>query len=151
MLGGVLTALLLPAPAALAQGDDARYALAGGCYQLKANALGRVVAGGDAFRLQATDLGSYMLYGPKRDFLAGGSNGTVERAPDGGPSADWRIDGPKDSFRIALPSADRALATSPGGDLTLVAPDAAGRFSFVPAQGCAAFPEVEINASGEPA
>src|SRR3954463_12722957 len=100
MLGGVLTALLLPAPAALAQDDDARYALAGGCYQLRSNALGRVVAGGDAFRMQATDLGSYMLYGPKRDFLAGTSSGGVERASDGGPDADWRVAGAKDDFTI---------------------------------------------------
>src|SRR3954449_3923242 len=108
MLGGVLTALLLPVPAALAQGDDARYALAGGCYQLKSNALGRVVAGGDAFRMQATQLGQYMFYGPKRDFLTGASDGTVSRASDGGPDGDWRVDGTKDNFTIALPSAGKA-------------------------------------------
>src|SRR3954452_17915472 len=152
MLGGVLVVLsLAAAPDALAQDDDARYALAGGCYQLKSNALGRVVAGGDAFRMQATALGAYMFYGPKRDFLAGASNGTVERASDGGPDGDWRVDGTTDNFTITLPSLGKALATTPGGDLTLVAPDAAGRFAFAGAQGCAIFPEVEINATGDPA
>jgi len=142
---------LAAAPAALAQGDDARYALAGGCYQLKSNALGRVVAGGDALRMQATQLGQYMFYGPKRDFLTGASDGTVSRASDGGPDGDWRVDGTTDNFTITLPSLGKALATTPGGDLTLVAPDAAGRFAFAGAQGCAIFPEVEINATGEPA
>src|SRR3954454_13134463 len=152
MLGGVLVVVsLAAAPDALAQDDDARYALAGGCYQLRSNALGRVVAGGDAFRLQPTELGQYMLYGPKRDFLAGTSDGRTERAADASPAADWRVTGAKDDFTITLPSTGQALATSPGGDLTLVAPSAAGRFSFVAAQGCAAFPEVEINATGEPA
>src|SRR3954467_2380036 len=112
MLGGALAALLLAAPAARAQ-DDARYALAGGCYQLRSNALGRVVANGDAFRLQATQLGQYMLYGPKRDFLARASNGGGERAADASPDADWRVDGAKDDFTITLPSADKALAASP--------------------------------------
>src|SRR3954471_9004690 len=104
MLGGALAALLLLAPAARAQGDDARYALAGGCYQLRSNALGRVVAGGDAFRLQPTELGQYMLYGPKRDFLAGTSDGRTERAADASPAADWRVTGAKDDFTITLPS-----------------------------------------------
>src|SRR3954463_10741305 len=98
MLGGALVALLLLAPAARAQGDDARYALAGGCYQLRSNALGGVVANGDAFRLQATQLGQYMLYGPKRAFLARAPNGGVERAADASPDADWRVDGAKDDF-----------------------------------------------------
>jgi hypothetical protein len=51
-----------------AQGDDARYALAGGCYALKSVATGRVVSkapdgrytasgGGEPFRMQATALG----------------------------------------------------------------------------------------------
>src|SRR3954454_7440430 len=113
MLGGALAALLLAAPAARAQ-DDARYALAGGCYQLRSNALARVVAGGDAFRLQATELGQYMLYGPKRDFLAGNTDGSVGRASDASPAADWRVTGTKDNFAVTLPSTGQALATSPG-------------------------------------
>src|SRR3954447_25186308 len=113
MLGGALAVLLLfLAPAARAQGDDARYALAGGCYQLRSNALGRVVANGDGFRLQATQLGQYMLYGPKRDFLAGTSSGGVERASDASPLADWRVDGAKDDFTITLPAESKALATA---------------------------------------
>src|SRR3954447_4782483 len=152
MLGGALAVLLLfLAPAARAQGDDARYTLAGGCYHLRSNALGRVVANGDAFRLQATQLGQYMLYGPKRDFLARASDGAVARAAAASPDADWRVDGAKGDFTITLPSADKALAASPNGELTLVARDAAGRFAFVPAQGCADFPEVQVNATGEPA
>src|SRR4051794_38106545 len=112
MLGGALAALLLLAPAARAQGDDARYALAGGCYQLRSNALGRVRASGDAFRLRAPQPGQSILCGPKRAFLARATHGGVERAADASPDADWRVDGAKDDFTITLPSAGKALAAS---------------------------------------
>ena len=62
-----------------------RYELAGGCYALRSEATGRYVtrtAGGFAstatglataepFHLQAYDLGKYLLYGTKADFLSG--------------------------------------------------------------------------------
>ena len=70
-----------------AQAQD-RYALAGGCYVLKSAATGKFVAkaadggyrasadgagGAEPFRMQATALGRYLLYGAKRDFMASAS------------------------------------------------------------------------------
>jgi len=67
-----------------AQADDARFALAGGCYGLKSVATGRLVAkaadgtysassgSAEPFRMQATALGRYLFYGRAGDFMAAG-------------------------------------------------------------------------------
>ena len=74
---GVLLAVLLASPA---EAQD-RYALAGGCYvltnggsQVAKTADGgyRLGSQGERFRLQATALGRYLLYGTGRDFLGYG-------------------------------------------------------------------------------
>ena len=80
-----------PAPDTAAVGSP-RYELAGGCYTLRPAAAGAPLskAGGtyratgsgspQAFRLQATDLGSYLLYDPGRQFLAAAANGAIVAA-----------------------------------------------------------------------
>jgi hypothetical protein len=136
-----LVVLGLFAPTARA--DDARYALANGCYSLKA---GDVVAG--PFRMKATDLGSYMLYGAKGDYLARTGDG-VGSASGPGPDADWKVDGTTGAFTVSLPAAGKALGTS-GGKLALVDPSAAAKVDFQNADGCAIYPESEVDVTGAP-
>jgi hypothetical protein len=171
---GVATvALLLALPAtALAQDDDARYALANGCYALKAADGAFVVKTGDGgyragataaqnaerFRMQATDLGRYLLYGKDRDFLALGKKPVAPGLPVGqqeriqseaAPSenADWRVDvAGAGTFTLEL--GERALTTKPDGELAL---GDATPFSFEATDGCALYPEAETNVTGEPA
>ena len=92
-LGLALTAVLAAAAPA-AQAQD-RYALANGCYGLKSLSTGSFAAktadGGftanadqakaERFRMQATDLGRYLLYGKDRDFLASGTPEPVDSLP----------------------------------------------------------------------
>jgi len=148
---------------AAATGDDRRYALANGCYSLRDAGTGGFVAkdpggygaagasgGAEGFRMQATRLGSYLLYGRDRDFMAAGALDTVSAAAGAGPDADWQVDvGSGNSFRISLPSRNRALGVA-AGRLVLTDPGSAGSFSFEPAQGCAVYPEVETSATGTP-
>ncbi len=149
---------------AAATGDDRRYALANGCYALRSQSAGGFVAkaaGGyrasaasvgeaEAFRMQATALGSYLFYGRDRDFMAAGALNVVSPAGDAGPAADWRVDAnPGGTFTITLPSAGKALAVA-ADRLVLVEPAGAGAFSFEPAGGCAVYPEAETSASGRP-
>jgi hypothetical protein len=111
-----------------------RYSLANGCYALQSSA-GQVVAGAEDVRLQATTLGSYLLYRPDRTFLAAHSDGTVAPDQQPSPAADWRVeDAPGGTFRL-LP------ASGTGPVLT-------GRFA--PADGCATYPEAELDATGTP-
>src|SRR4051812_13524344 len=152
-----------------ASASDARYALAGGCYSLRSEAVGRLVAktpgGGYAavpgraaerFRMKASALGHYLFYGARGDFMAAAAiGGQVQTQLSPSARGDWRVDdaGPG-RFRISLPAAGKALKTGVGGRLVLARAGGTGRaglFSFRPASGCAAFPEVQTNAVGTPA
>lgn len=117
------------APAAAAPPED-RYALAGGCYE--------VVSGGEAegpYRFQATDLGRYLLMDDAGRFVAGtGSTRSTATAPSA--AADWQVDDRGEDFRLWLPST--------GQDWHI------GGERFMPAEGCARFPEVEVNVTGAP-
>jgi hypothetical protein len=154
--GVVLAALVLvPAGAAQGQASNARYELAGGCHDLRSQSLGRTVAtGAGPFRMQATALGRYLLYGKAQDFLAADGSGGVEQAAAASPDADWRVDDAGGgAFRLFLPSRERVLAATADGGLELADAGAAGDralFTFPTASGCPAYPEVEINAEGRP-
>jgi hypothetical protein len=127
--GSLLVALLaLAALPSVAHGLT-RYGLAGNCYALQAD--GAPVAGGEQVRMQATALGSYLLYRPDGTFLTADG---VGEAP--GPEADWAVE-------------------EAGGDRFTLIPKRGGPaltgVAFSPAEGCATFPEAELNATGAPA
>lgn len=112
------------------------YAMAGGCYRLA----GRPVT------FHATGLGSYLLYGADRTFLAATGPSTAGWAPAPSPDADWtaRSTGPA---RFTFTLADgRSLRRTDSGFAT-GAPES---FALRRTEGCAAFPEVETNVSGRP-
>ena len=168
MLRGALIAVaaaLVAAPAAEAQD---RYSLAGGCYGLAAGgkAVGKTTDGGyragggtpQRFRMQATALGSYLLYGADRDFLANGKQPAVPGLPVGvkeriqgeaspSDSGDWRVRPAGGAFTLSL-AGGRALAVGDGGALVLA--DQGTPFTFTRAQGCAAYPEAETGVVGAP-
>jgi microsomal dipeptidase-like Zn-dependent dipeptidase len=129
-------ALLAPS---LARADalPSRFALAGGCYRLVGKS-GAPVRGAEQVRMQATRLGSYLLYRPDKKFFASTSDG-LRPVGSPGPRADWRV---------SLPSPDGTftLTTASGS-----APDAMAAVRFIPASGCAVFPELATDATGTPA
>ncbi len=133
-------------------GQQARYELVHGCFGLRSQALGRQVAG--PLRLQATDLGRYLLYTTDRRFLAAGDDGAVSPAGEPSPAADWRVDVDGDAFTLTLPDAGgRALVAREDGLAAVQrsAAGAAGRFVFEAAEGCPRYPEVDVNVDGAPA
>jgi hypothetical protein len=147
-----LGSLLACAPGAEATQSQAVYSLAGGCLTLTSVATGNPAPGGAQLRLQATALGSYLLYRPGRDFLAAGGS-AVGPAAQPSPAADWVVeDAPNSSFTLSPKSApDKVLAVS-GGNLVL-APRSGSpgtQFRFSPAAGCAVFPEAGLDVSGTP-
>jgi hypothetical protein len=180
-LGLALTAVLAAAAPA-AQAQD-RYALANGCYGLKSLSTGSFAAktadGGYAanveradaerFRMQATELGRYLLYGKDRDFLANGTPEPVDSLPlplpAGSPaeriqaetapseSGDWRVDGSGGAYHLSLGPPERVLAVGDGGTLIQDDIGAAGdraKFAFEPLDGCADYPEAETDVTGDP-
>jgi hypothetical protein len=141
LVAGTLTALAAALLAAgSAQASDAapsRYSLAGGCWSLEV-AQGAQIPGADRLRLQATDLGSYLLYTQDGKFLAAQGDGQVAPDDEPSPDADWRVtEEDHGIFSLApLSGADTQLA----GQLV----------TFEPADGCAAYPEAQLNARGRP-
>jgi microsomal dipeptidase-like Zn-dependent dipeptidase len=156
----VLGALPATAGSAAAQDAAARYRLANGCYAIEAG--GRLVAkdgaggytasasdGGsaEAFRMQATTLGQYLLYGRARDFLST-DNGRVVSEAQPSPSSDWKVDtADGDRFTLRLASTGKGLAVADG---KLVIADTPTPLAFTRSEGCQTFPEPELNATGEP-
>jgi hypothetical protein len=128
---------------------DDRYALVHQCVELRSEALGRAVATDvGPFRMQATDLGRYLLYGKDGSFLsADPDSGMVGPVREPGPQGDWRIDVRGDAFTLTLESG-KALATDGEGRLVLA--DTPGPFTFPKAEGCATFPESDHDVVGEP-
>jgi hypothetical protein len=147
---------------------NSAYALAGGCFALRSRSLERFVVkdGGDyavdgeeiddaeRFRLQATDLGKYLLYGADEDFLAVDGGGDVAPASEPSDDAEWEVDeAKKDSFTLTSSPSGRRLAAGDNGELEVVdAQEAgsAGRFTFERTDDCADYPEIELNAKGKP-
>ena len=141
----VLGAVLTLAGPTRAQDSDARYRLVHGCYALEAG--GKLVAkdpaggytasasdGGaaEAFRMQATTLGRYLLYGRARDFL-GTDDGRVVAEAQPSPSADWRVDTADGGrFTLRLASTGKALAVADG---RLVLGDTPTPLRFTPSTG----------------
>ena len=165
----LICALLAAQPrsaGAAPKASAARYALVHGCYALRSVSGGGFAAKSGAgysatasgagaaehFRMQATGLGRYLLYGRDADFLAAGLGDSVVAASNPSPDADWRVDVVRRGvFTLTLPSRNRVLAVGPGGSLVLAAAAGpAARFSFRRARGCAVYPEIGTNAIGRP-
>jgi microsomal dipeptidase-like Zn-dependent dipeptidase len=149
------------ASAAPAQAVDV-YAFANGCYSLRDATTNRVVvkdalgyvtkpAGTAAtpFRMKATALGRYMLYGPDKRMPAASVLGAVSANLAPGPAADWAVTDVGGLLRLTNESSDRNLGVGALHRVAQVA-STAGRWTLEPAVGCAEFPEIEVNVDGEP-
>ncbi|GEP34667.1 hypothetical protein NSZ01_24350 [Nocardioides szechwanensis] len=133
-----------------------RYEMAGGCYTLRVPR-GRYLArtpGGALvlsaktrarsarFYFKATDLGSYLLYGNKRDFLSG-----TGFAAEPSPNADWVVKRTSGGFFGLRQVSGQALRAD-GRRLALG--DRPSGFVIEKVRGCATYPESGIDISGNP-
>ncbi|HET7532327.1 MAG TPA: hypothetical protein VFJ83_04195 [Nocardioidaceae bacterium] len=157
-----------PAPSRRRATPEDRYAMAGGCYAIGTRdrwvkrsgdgfrASARRVAGAEPLHFQATDLGKYLLYGTKKDFVAAGSGDPlglttasgVVAADKPSNSADWTVVKRGGTFRFRLPAAGKALGVDAAGNLVLA--DTPARFVIRGTDSCARWPEVKTNVSGRP-
>ncbi len=107
----VVALAALASPAAALE-PDARYALVHGCYALQSGGK-TVAADAGPFRMQATGLGTYLLYGKRGDYLSAGLLGDAV-APASEPSerSDWKVEVRGDAFTLTLADG-RALTAGP--------------------------------------
>lgn len=112
-------------PSAAQAKAPTRYSLANGCFAAKG------LPGAEQVRMRATALGSYLLYRPDGTFVS-----ATGVAPEPSAATDWVV-------RKAAGSTFFLTAKSPGATRRTA--------TFVPATGCATFPEAGLNATGTPA
>ena len=101
------------------------------------------------FRMQATGLGSYLLYGPDGSMPEANDSDRVTPSPKAGPTADWIITSRGDQIGFTNVSTGGSLSVSRRGRVTQ-SEGGSVRFRLEPAGGCSTFPEVELNAEGTP-
>ncbi|QZY28919.1 hypothetical protein [Nocardioides coralli] len=102
-----------------------RYEMAGGCY--------RLVPGGEPLHFQATDLGSYLLYDAERRFVSVSGDKVAEPGDD----TVWRAT--RRRGRTAFTNGDSRLRVGNRSAFRLTLTD-----------GCTAYPEPEVNVTGDP-
>ena len=109
------------------------------------------VGGATPFRMQATGLGSYLLYGPDGHMPAAKVSGRVIPGSEAGPSSDWEITASGDKIRLTNVSTGRDLSASWWGRVNQAWGWGSNtRWSLESADDCSTFPEVEVNAVGTP-
>jgi microsomal dipeptidase-like Zn-dependent dipeptidase len=165
-LGSLITLLVVASPAsqtAAAAADAADiYQYAGECVVVRdawtnryvaANALGYTVtfqrSAATPFRMQATGLGSYLLYGPDARMAAASGPDYVGSTITAQARADWQLTPALGALQLTNLSTGRNLAVALGWLVQTEGPNP--RWRFDAASGCATFPEIEVNVDGAPA
>ncbi|MEV0074766.1 peptidase [Nocardia neocaledoniensis] len=120
------------AGSAVAEPAQTRYSLVNGCYRIDTPA-GPLVPTSGPYRLRATALGAYLLYGRTHQFLEAAAQ-SIRPAEDPSDAAVWTVDGSgPDGFTI-----------------TNIATGTAVPAAFIPDTGCADFPEAQSGTTGTP-
>ncbi|MEU4811341.1 peptidase [Nocardia fluminea] len=127
----IATGLVGPGPAAADPGQT-RYSLVNGCYRID-TPTGPLVPAAGPYRMRATALGEYLLYGRTGEVLTAGQ-GSISPAKNPTPSAVWKVDG-TGAGGFVLTNSDTATSTPA---------------TFVQDTGCADFPEAQTGAAGTP-
>jgi microsomal dipeptidase-like Zn-dependent dipeptidase len=108
-----------------------------------------LTGGGTPLRMQATGLGSYLLYAPDGGMPAAGGLGGVFPIQQPGAKADWLLSGDNAALQLTNVSSGLNLSVTWWGGLNQ-SPWPSARWSIERANGCATFPEVEVNVEGNP-
>ncbi|MFD6357486.1 peptidase [Nocardia tengchongensis] len=109
-----------------------RYSLVDGCYRIDTPA-GPLAQATGPYRMHATALGEYLLYGRNKEVLDA-SAGAIHSAQTPSVTAVWKVDG----------------SGAGGFTLTNAATKTSTPATFVPDTGCADFPEAQDGATGTP-
>lgn len=109
-----------------------RYSLVNGCYRIDTPG-GPLVPAAGPYRMHATALGEYLLYGRTREVLDA-SAGSIHPAKNPSANAVWTVNG----------------SGASGFTLANGATKTATPATFIPDTGCADFPEAQVGATGTP-
>jgi hypothetical protein len=131
-MGMALIVIAMTAGVAEAAAPSDRYGFAHGCYSLQDDKGQLIAAESGPFRMQATALGIYLLYGVHEDFLADQGSGAPMPAATPSPAAEWHLTGNANG----------------GYSLKNDATNNVIRVTFLSAAGCADYPEASTGTYG---
>jgi hypothetical protein len=117
-----------------------RYAMAGGCYALRAP-----TGSYGPYYFKATRLGGYLLHTPTGELTA--KSGAVAVAAKPSPQADWTVVKSGSGYVFDV-GAGKKLVGKAGGALATGATGTV--FALRTATGCPSYPEADIDVTGEP-
>ena len=117
---------------ATAAPGQTRYSLVNGCFRIDTPA-GPLVPAAGPYRMRATTLGEYLLYGRDHEVLEASAS-TIRPAQEPSAAAVWTVDG---SGASGFTISNTATGTSSPA-------------TFTPDTGCAEFPEARSGATGTP-
>ncbi len=154
------TLIKTPSPAPRASVPQDRYAMAGGCYALQSKsnskwvaragsgytASGATISEAEPFHFQATDLGTYLLYGKPASFLSSGGS-AIKPAAKPSAASDWTVQRVGTAFTFTQPTLAKAVNVDAAGKLIN---GGASTFALKTTTGCEAWPEVDVNVTGNP-
>ncbi len=138
-----------------------RYAMARGCYVLRAASNGkwvvrngagyRAAAGSSStaekFRFQATDLGTYLLWDSQRRFVTA-TNGAAAGATKPASAAEWKASSFRNRGRFTFSSlTGKPLGVNSQGALSTSSQTS---YYLTKASGCPKWPDVSVGVSGGP-
>jgi len=138
-----------------------RYAMARGCYALRAASNGKWVARtstgyraaastsstAERFHFQATDLGIYLLWDTQRRFLTS-AEGAATATTTPAPAAEWRAQRNRDTGRFTfLSRTGEPLGANSQG---ILGSSTTSSFRLAKVSGCPKWPDVSIGVSGGP-
>src|SRR3954470_12702098 len=149
----------VPVSAAQTASPTNRYNMFNACYGLQSTKTGRWLtdanvptfaaaseSAGTPLYFKPSGLGRYLLYSPDHRYLDGGA-ATATYADAGGPSNDWVVQMPKaGQFTFQIPG--KGYLTDGASNATITATPTLLRLHQ--RSGCAEFPEVSTNVSGNP-
>ncbi len=131
-LGVAMVVIAVTVAPAQASVPTDRYGFVHGCYSLQ-NQSGQLIAPASSpFRMQATTLGEYLLYGVHEDFLADPGTGIPTPAAAPSTAAEWEVKG--------NPNAGYSLKNKATNKLI--------RVTFLSETACAVYPEGSIGSYG---
>ncbi len=149
----------VPVTPAHAASPTSRYNMFNACYGVQSTKTGRWLtdanvptfsaasqSAGTPLYFKPTALGRYMLYSPDRSYLDGGQ-ATAHYAAAPGPTSDWVVAMPKaGQFTFQIPG--KGYLTDGPSNATISSTPTP--MSLRLRSGCAVFPEVSTNVSGNP-
>ena len=131
-LGVALVVISLTAGVAQAAVPGNRYGFVHGCYSFQDGSGQLIAPESGPFRMQATTLGEYLLYGVHEDFLADPGTGTPAPAAAPSTAAEWEVTGnPNGGYKFRNNATHNRIPVTPLSET-----------------GCAVYPEASTGASG---